>query len=301
MYDVDPVALLTREVLRERTAALVAEACAWSVGLSDSPHHVRRHERVLATGLTLGMRAEAGQQLSGDEDLRLELGEAQPGSFADALGALAADGTLQADRFETQVLAPFVLDTCLEAVRRAQRELPSTWQELLDDLGEDGEDLGAVIRGAEWDVPLRTDAEQLVLAALGHAPLVEVEAEGLPLALVRAAEAETRRAAQLGQAAAGTERDGTMRAGAARTPTCDSALLVEDELAGALFLAQVALGDCGVATPVVPADAGRLLQALLAEGLEPEEVLQVLPHLPVQADTADVVEADVQTILRSRT
>ena len=28
MYDVDPVALLTREVLRERTRALVAETCA---------------------------------------------------------------------------------------------------------------------------------------------------------------------------------------------------------------------------------------------------------------------------------
>ena len=68
VYDVDAVALRTREVLRERTRALVAEACAWSVGLSDRPHHVRRHGRVVPTGLTLGMRAAAGQQLGVDED-----------------------------------------------------------------------------------------------------------------------------------------------------------------------------------------------------------------------------------------
>ena len=48
------------------------------------------------------------------------------------------------------------------------------------------------------------------------------------------------------------------------------------------------------------ADATRLLAALLAEGLEPEEVLQVLPDLPVQADTADAVAADVAALLRSR-
>ena len=81
MYDVDPVALLTREVLRERTPALVAETCAWSVGLSDAPHHVRRHGRVVPTGLTLGMRAAAAQQLSVDEDLRLELGEPVAGQL----------------------------------------------------------------------------------------------------------------------------------------------------------------------------------------------------------------------------
>lgn len=289
MFDVDPVALLTREVLRERTAELVAEACAWSVGLSDSPHHVRRHGRVRPTGLTLGMRADAGQPLSGDEDLRLELGEAAPGSFADALGALTADGSLQADRFEAQVLAPFVLDTCVQAARRAQRAQPRAWQELLDDLGEDGEDLAAVVRGAEWDVPLRTDAEQLVLAALGAAPLVEVEVEGLPLALVRAAEAETRRAAAPAEPAAGP-------VGAL---PCEPAL-AEAELAGALFLARVALDGGGVGTPVVAADAGWLLRSLLAEGLEPEEVVQVLPQLPVEPDAADLVRAEVETLLRTR-
>ncbi len=73
----------------------------------------------------------------------------------------------------------------------------------------------------------------------------------------------------------------------------------EDDLAGALFLAQVALGEAGLDAPVVPADARRLLAALLGEGLEPEEVLQVLPHLPVQADTADAVAAEVEARLRS--
>jgi hypothetical protein len=272
VFDVDPVALLTREVLRERTPALVAEACAWSVGLSDEPHHVRRHGRVVPTGMTLGLRAAAAQQLSVDEDLRLELGEPVPGSFADALGALTADGGVLADRFDVQVLTPFVLETCVEAARRTRETQPQLWEELLEDLGEDGTDLPAVVRAAEWDAPLRTDAEQLVLAAVGHAPLVEVEAEGLPLSLVRAAEAETRRAAGI------------------EVP----APLQDDELAGALFLADVALTTSGLPQPVPPDGAGRLLTALLGEGLEPEEVLAVLPHLPVLADTADAVAAQVR-------
>ncbi len=278
MFDVDPVALLTREVLRERTPALVAETCAWSVGLSDAPHHVRRHGRVVPTGLTLGMRAATAQQLSVDEDLRPELGDPVPGSFADALGALTADGSLQVDRFDAQVLTPFVLDTCVEAARRARDAQPEAWQELLEDLAEDGDDLGAVVRAAEWDAPLRTDAEQLVLAAVGHAPLVEVEAEGLPLSLVRAAEAETRRAA-------GVEEG--------RPPA-------EEDLAGALFLADVALRSAALPQPVTPDGAARLLEALLGEGLEPEEVLAVLPHLPVLADTADAVAAGVDLRLRGR-
>ncbi len=278
MFDVDPVALLTREVLRERTPALVAETCAWSVGLSDAPHHVRRHGRVVPTGLTLGMRAATAQQLSVDEDLRPELGDPVPGSFADALGALTADGSLQVDRFDAQVLTPFVLDTCVEAARRARDAQPEAWQELLEDLAEDGDDLGAVVRAAEWDAPLRTDAEQLVLAAVGHAPLVKVEAEGLPLSLVRAAEAETRRAA-------GVEEG--------RPPA-------EEDLAGALFLADVALRSAALPQPVTPDGAARLLEALLGEGLEPEEVLAVLPHLPVLADTADAVAAGVDLRLRGR-
>jgi hypothetical protein len=273
VFDVDPVALLAREVLRERTSALVAETCAWSVGLSDAPHHVRRHGRVVPTGLTLGMRAAAAQQLSVDEDLRLELGEPLAGSFADALGALTADGSLQADRFDAQVLAPFVLQTCVEAARRARDAQPAAWEELLDELGEDGDDLAAVVRAAEWDAPLRIDAEQLVLAAVGHAPLVQVEAEGLPLSLVRAAEAETRRAA-----------------GPPPPDTGLPAPLPDQDLAGARYLADVALTSSGLPQPVPPDGAGRLLDALLGEGLEPDEVLAVLPHLPVLADTADAVD-----------
>ena len=279
MFDADPVALLARERLRERTGELVAESCAWSVGLSDVPHHVRRSGRVVPSGLTLGMRAAAGQHLGGDEDERLELGDTVPGSFADTLNALCADGTLLADRFDDEVLAPFVLDTCVQAMARAEQEAPQAWAELLDELGEDGTDPPAVVRAAEWDVPLRTDAEQLVLAALGPAPLVEVEAEGLPLSLVRAAEAETRRAVEGDPVPA--------RAG-------------DDELAGALFLADVALDTAGLARPVAVDDARAALQALLGEGLELEEVLGVLPLLPVLAETADVIARDVQEQLRAR-
>ena len=289
VFAVDPVALLTREVLRERTAELVAEACAWSVGLSDAPHRARRHGRVVETGLTLGARAASEQQLSGDEDVRLELAEAVPGSFADALGALAAaDGSLVADRFEREVLAPFALETCAQAARRVQAADPAAWQELLDELGESGDDLPAVVRAAEWDAPLRAEAEALVLAAVGHVPLVEVEAEGLPRSLVRAAEDETRRAAEalLGPGSGSTAQED---------------LTGEEDLAGALFLAQVALGDAGLPLPVPPEQAPRALRALLAEGIDPAEVLALLPHLPVLADTADAIAQQAQDRLRRET
>jgi hypothetical protein len=266
VYDVDPVGLLAREALRDRLGSLVAEACAWSVGLSDLPHLHRRHGRVVPSGTTIGARALSGRPLSGEEDARLELGETRPGSFADVLGALAADGRLHADRFELEVLAPFVTETCVVAAGRARSADPQGWEELLDELGEDGDDLPAVVRAAEWEAPLRIEAEQLLLAAIGHVPIVEVEAEGLPLSLVRAAEDELRRAAP------------------APVPS-----VAQDELAGALFLAEVALQEAGLPVPVPPTDAVPLLTALQEQGLEPQEVLSLLPHLPVLADTADVV------------
>jgi hypothetical protein len=272
VYDVDVVGLLSREVLRERAPALVAEACAWSVGLSDRPYVERRSGRVVASGLTLGMRAESGLPLGGEEDGRLDLGDARPGTFQDALNALAPDGRVHAERFDDEVLAPFVLETCVRAAERAREQAPSAWEELLDELGEDGEDLTEVVRAAEWEAPLRTEAELLVLAALGDVPLVEVEAEGLPLSLVRAAEAETR-------AAADEEVDASAATGA----------LTDEALVGALFLAEAALSEADLPVPVPPSQADALLVALRAQGLEDEEVLALLPHLPVLADTADAV------------
>ena len=270
----DPMALLTRDVLRERTPALIAEACAWAVGLSDQPHHLRVRGRVVSTGLTIGARAATGQPLSGEEDGRLELGDARPGSFQDVLNSVTADGTLIAEHFDREVVEPFVLDTCVQAAERARDTRPGVWTELLDELGEDGRDLREVVRVGEWEAPLRIDAEHLVLAALGAVPLVEVEAEGLPLSLVRAAEAVTR-------AAAPPER----RAEPGRP----------DELAGALFLAEAALQGAGLTVPVPPAQADRLLDVLLAEGLLPEEVPALLSHLPVEPATAAEVRATVAT------
>jgi hypothetical protein len=81
VFDVDWMGLLTREVLRERTAALVAEACAWAVGMSDQPHYLRSGGRSVGTGTTVGERAAVGLPLSGDEDGRLDLADARPGSF----------------------------------------------------------------------------------------------------------------------------------------------------------------------------------------------------------------------------
>jgi hypothetical protein len=272
----DLMALLTREVLRERAAALIAEACAWAVGLSDQPHHLRLRGRVVPTGLTIGARAATGQLLSGEEDGRLELGDARPGSFQDVLNAVTADGTLIAEHFDREVIDPFVLDTCLLAAERARASRAGAWTELLDELGEDGSDLVEVVRVGEWEAPLRIDAEHLVLAAIGGVPLVEVEAEGLPLSLVRAAEAVTRAAAPPPAA------------------PLDSPRL--DDLAGALFLAEAALAGSGLTVPVPPAQADRLLDVLLAEGLLPEEVPALLPHLPVEPGTAAEVRATIVTL-----
>jgi hypothetical protein len=273
VFDVDFMALLTREVLRERAPALIAEACAWSVGLSDQPHHLRRGGRLVATGVTMGVRAANGLPLSGEEDGRLELGDARPGSFQDALNALAPDGAVYAERFDVQVLEPFVLATCVRAAERARATRRAAWRELLDELGEDGRDLVEVVRLGEWEAPLRIDAEHLVLAALGAVPLVEVEAEGLPLSLVRAAEGITRTAVAPAPVAA---------------PQPD-----DDDLAGTLFLAQAALRTGGLTVPVPRAEAETLVTALLAEGLLLEEVPAVLPHLPVQPETAAEVRAIV--------
>jgi hypothetical protein len=265
VFDVDWMGLLTREVLRERVPALIAEACAWSVGLSDQPHHLRHRGRLVATGVTIGVRAANGQPLSGEEDGRLELGDSRPGSFQDVLNAVTADGSTYADRFDREVIEPFTLDTCVRAAERARDTRRAAWAELLEELGEDGADLGEVVRAGEWEQPLRLEAERWVLTALGNTPLAEVEAEGLPLSVVRAAEA------------------------AARGAVPEPVELQEDP--GALFLAEAVLGASGLPQPVPPAEAGRLLELLLAEGLEPEEIPALLGRLPVEPATAVQVAA----------
>jgi hypothetical protein len=268
VFDVDWMGLLTREVLRERTGELIAESCAWAVGISDQPHHLRIAGRIVPTGLTVGERAAVGLPLGGEEDGRLDLGDAAPGSFQDALNSVAADGVVRADRFDEEVLHPFVHGTCLRAAERAERTRPGDWAELADDVGEEPDDHAEVIRAGGWEAPLRIDAEHLVLAALGSMPLIEVEAEGLPLSLVRAAEAVAR--------------------GAAAPSVPEPA---DDDLAGSLFLAQAAVTATGAPLPLAPAAAEPLVEQLLAHGLEPEEVAGLLPHLPVQPATADEVVA----------
>jgi hypothetical protein len=220
----------------------------------------------------VGERAAKELPLGDEEDGRLDLGDARPGSFQDALNAVGADGVLQAHRFDTDVLHPFVHDTCVRAAERARDTRSEAWAELADDVGEDDGDLAGVVRAGGWEEPLRIDAEHLVLAALGGAPLIEVEAEGVPLALVRAAEAATRAAV------------------APQPPATE-----DDDLAGSLFLARAAVSATGTTLPIGPDAAERLLDELLAHGLEPDEVVAVLPSLPVDPETADTVVA----ILRS--
>jgi hypothetical protein len=274
VFDVDPVDLMCRELLRERTPALVAEACAWAVGLSDAPHVERHGSRLVSSGWTLGSRAAADLPLGDDALGRLDLADARPGSFQDALNALTPTGRVWADLLDEQVLTPFVLETCVQAADRVRKTQPDAWADLVDELGEDAHDLPELVRTAEWDVPIRIEAEQLLLAALAAAPLVEVEAEGLPLSLVRAAEATTRAAApQLAP---------------------DPAAFDEDDLAGALFLAEAALRVAGLPLPVPVTEADALLDVLAAEPLEPEELLAVLPLLPVHADTIEAIARTVR-------
>jgi hypothetical protein len=267
VFDVDWMGQLTRGVLRERTAALIAEACAWAVGLSDRPHYRGGSAGVVPSGLTLGARAATDQHLGSEEDGRLDLGDARAGSFRDALNALDMGGRLHADRFDEEVLHPFAHETCLLAAERARTARPAAWAELADDVGEDPADLPAVLHAGEWEVPLRAEAELLVLAALADVPLLDVEAEGVPLSLVRAAEAIARSAAAPAE---------PVRAGPA-----------DEDLAGAVFLAEAALQASGLPVPVPPGQARPLVAGLLSAGLEPDEVVAVLPHLPLAPGAAE--------------
>ena len=274
MFDVDWMGELTREVLRERTAALIAEACAWAVGLSDRPHVRPGASGVIPTGLTLGALAATDQLLGSEEQGRLELGNARAGSFQDALNALDPGGHLYADRFDDEVLHPFAHETCLLAAGRARAARPGDWAELADDVGEDPADLPAVLHAGEWEVPLRAEAELLVLAALADVPLLDVEAEGAPLALVRAAEA--------------LARDAVAPAAPAEQPAADAGL------AGAVFLAEAAVRTSGLPVPVPPDRARPLVAELLSAGLEPDEVVAVLPHLPLAPGAAEVAARHVR-------
>src|SRR4051794_25270234 len=136
---------------------------------------MRRNGRVGPSGLTVGERAVRGLELAADTDVRLDLADAVPGSFRDVLGALLPDGGTQAERFDAEVLGPFVLDVCLRAAHRAREGRPADWAELADDVGEEPTEPAAVVRSGGWEAPLRTDAELLVLGALGDLPLIEVE------------------------------------------------------------------------------------------------------------------------------
>lgn len=276
MVGIEGFGLLARQVLRERAAALIAEACAWSVGMSDRPYYIYRDFRLVDSGTTLGERAAGGMPLGSEESGRLELGSARPGSFSDALNALTADGTVYADRFDRDVVAPFVRQTCVLAAERVRERRPQAWARLVDELGEDPADLDAVVRAGDWEGPVGMDADVLVLSALGDVPLVEVEAEGLPLSLVRAAEHEVRRAAP----AAATEPGET-----------------EQELAGALFLARSAVEGAKLPLPVPPAHGSDLLDVLLAEELEPAEILRLLPSLPVQQDTIESLTPTLERLV----
>jgi hypothetical protein len=263
VVDIEAAAALGDQVLLERAAELLAETCAWSVGLSDLPHWEHRDGRIVPSGDTLGMRATAGLELTAEGTGRFDLGDARAGTFQDALNALAPGGGVHADRFDQQVLAPFALETAVRAAEQLRDADHEEWEELLAELGEDGSDLASVVRALEWDVTLKAQAEQLVLDALGRVPLLEVEAEGAPLAVVRAAERETR----------------------AAVPVEDPASAEPDP--GVLFLAERAVERSGLAVPVRPEDAEALLGHLGDEGLEPDEVRDVLPHLPVMSDTAE--------------
>jgi hypothetical protein len=266
VLDLDALGLTARELLRERAPELIAHTCAWSVGLSDQPHYELKDGRLAPSGLTLGARAELGQSFATEALGRLELGDALPGSFKDALNSQARDGRLYVELLDDEVLRGFARATGVLALEGLREAAPDDMAELLDDAGSDGKDLAAVVRILEWEEVLRADAEELVLAALGDAPLLDVETEGAPLSVVTAAERLTAQAA---------------------APTAEESGSDPDE--GVMFLAEAAIDRSGLQRPVPPDAARPLLVALLQEGLELDEIRQALPHLPVLADTADVV------------
>src|SRR3954447_7994890 len=145
VFDVDWMGLLTREVLRERAAELIAETCAWAVGMSDLPHYQRIAGRIVATGTTVGERAAKELLLGDEEDGRLDLGDARPGSFQGALNGGGADGEVPDHRCHEELLHPFVHETCVRAAERARSTRPQAWAELADDVGEDETDLAEVV------------------------------------------------------------------------------------------------------------------------------------------------------------
>ena len=50
----------------------------------------------------------------------------------------------------------------------------------------------------------------------------------------------------------------------------------------------------GAPVPIGPGAAERLAEELLAYGLEPDDIVAVLPHLPVQPETAATVVAIIR-------
>lgn len=272
MSEVDPISVLSLEILRDQTGALIAETSAWCVGISDRPHFLRRHGRVKPSGYTLGTRAAAELPLGGEEDSLIGLGEARPGSFRDLLNALTPVGEIYADHLERDVLRPFSMRTCITAIEQARKTRPAVWADIMDDLGLEGDedvDVEELVRSGQWAVALLLEAEQLVLAALGDIALIDVELEGAPLALLRSAEAITISAVPLPEHGA-AERD-------------------DDDLAGALFLADAVLRAAALTVPVAPDDAVELLALLTDEGLQPDEIVRLLPDLPVQQETIELV------------
>ena len=64
-------------------------------------------------------------------------------------------------------------------------------------------------------------------------------------------------------------------------------------LAGVRFLAEQALRSSRLPVPVPPEGSDELLDAFGAQGLEPEEVLAVLPDLPLTDATATRIAARI--------
>lgn len=118
------------------------------------------------------------------------------------------------------------------------------------------------------DGALLIETGQLVLAALGDLTLVDVGVAGVPLALVRSAESMAIKAAPVAAAEGAAD---------------------DDDLAGALLLADAALRAGALTVPMPPAEAVDLLPLLTDEGLQADEIARLLPELPVLQETIELV------------
>ena len=231
--------------------------------MSDQPHHLRSGGRMVgdrARRSASGRLHRPAAQRRGGRPARS--GRRPAGQLPGRAQRARADGTVHADRSTSRSSTRSCSDLRAGCRAGPARPGPAAWRELPDDLGEDGptspRSSGRRLGGAAAD---RRRAPRPRRARRG--PLIEVEAEGLPLSLVRAAEGIARGAAPPARRrpATTTWPAAVPRHAAPTRPACRAGATGGGRDAGRPPCSR--RGCCSRRSPAV------------------------LPHLPVQPETAD--------------